>query len=107
MTFEEIRRNWMSNLVRHMIARGRVQGVGYRAFVADEAFGHGIAGWVRNRHDGTVEAVFSGPPEAVGAVIAACRRGPWGAEVSGLEVRDGTADELAPGPDTFSVLPTL
>ena len=42
-----------------------------------------------------------------GAVIAACRKGPWGSEVSGLEVRDGTADELAPGPDTFSVLPTL
>jgi acylphosphatase len=96
-------------IVRHVIAQGRVQGVGYRAFVADEAVRHGIAGWVRNRRDGSVEAVFSGSLDAVETVIAACRKGPWGAEVKGLEVRDGTADELAlrRAGDEFSVLPTL
>ena len=50
---------------RHVVVRGRVQGVGYRAFVADEAERRGIAGWVRNRHDGTVEALFCGSPELV------------------------------------------
>lgn len=99
----------MSDLIRHIIARGRVQGVGYRAFVADEAVRHGVGGWVRNRRDGTVEAVFAGPEEAVDAVIAACRRGPWGASVAGVTVREGTADELAQRRrgDEFSVLPTL
>jgi len=98
----------MSNLIRHLIARGRVQGVGYRAFVADEAVRHGIAGWVRNRRDGTVEAVLSGPSDAVEAVIAACRRGPWGAAVDKVDVRDGSLDELRQrrGGEDFSVLPT-
>jgi acylphosphatase len=96
-------------ILRHVIARGRVQGVGYRAFVADEAVRRGISGWVRNRRDGSVEAVFSGPVDAVVAVIAACRRGPWGAAVEGLEVRDGAADQLAPraAGEPFAVLPTL
>ncbi len=61
--------------VRVVIA-GRVQGVGFRAFVAGEAARHGIAGWVRNRRDGTVEAVFIGEGAAVDAMLAACRRGP-------------------------------
>ncbi len=99
----------MSDLIRHIIARGRVQGVGYRAFVADEAMNRGIAGWVRNRRDGTVEAVFSGPAEVVQGMIEACRKGPWGARVDGIEEREGTEDELAqrrPG-EEFSVLPTI
>ena len=98
----------MSQIVRHVIVRGLVQGVGYRAFVADEAQGRRIAGWVRNRRDGTVEAVFSGPAEIVEPIIEACRKGPWGSQVQGITVRDGTEDELAlrrPGED-FSVLPT-
>ena len=49
------------DIIRHIIARGRVQGVGYRAFVEDEAHRLGLRGWVRNRRDGSVEAVFSGP----------------------------------------------
>ncbi len=99
----------MSDLIRHVIARGRVQGVGYRAFVADEAMNRGVAGWVRNRRDGTVEAVFAGPAEIVQGMIDACRKGPWGARVDGVEEREGTAAELAQrrAGEDFSVLPTL
>ena len=97
----------MSNLIRTYV-RGRVQGVGYRAFVADEAARRGLSGWVRNRRDGTVEAVLGGPAGAVEAMIEACRKGPWGARVDAIDRRDGTADELRmrrPG-EEFSVLPT-
>jgi acylphosphatase len=99
----------MSRLIRHIIVRGRVQGVGYRAFVADEAQARRIDGWVRNRRDGTVEAVLAGPSEMVEPMIEACRKGSWGSRVDGLDVRDGTAEDLrqrVAGED-FSVLPTL
>jgi acylphosphatase len=98
----------MSNLIRHIIVRGRVQGVGYRAFVADEAMNRRLEGWVRNRRDGSVEAVFSGPAEMVEPMVEACRRGPWGARVDGLDAREAGADQLTlrhPG-EAFSVLPT-
>ena len=55
---------------------GRVQGVGYRAWLAGQATAAGLDGWVRNRRDGSVEALLSGPAEAVDRVAAACRRGP-------------------------------
>ncbi|WP_342234875.1 acylphosphatase [Inquilinus sp. OTU3971] len=55
---------------------GRVQGVGYRAWLAGQAMAAGLDGWVRNRRDGSVEALLSGPAEAVDQVAAACRRGP-------------------------------
>ena len=96
------------NALRHVAIRGRVQGVGYRDFVRSEAEDRGLTGWVRNRRDGSVEAVFSGTPEAVAAVIEACRRGPSGARVEGLDQREGEAAELAlrrPG-ELFSLLPT-
>ncbi|HWC91581.1 MAG TPA: acylphosphatase [Pseudolabrys sp.] len=96
------------NALRHVAIRGRVQGVGFRAFVEHEALRRGVAGWVRNRRDGSVEAVFSGAPEAVAAAIEACRRGPPGARVEGLDQRAGEAAELAlrrPG-ELFSLLPT-
>jgi acylphosphatase len=94
------------NAIRHVIVRGRVQGVGYRAFVADEAMRRGIAGWVRNRRDGTVEALFAG---AVEAMIEACRQGPWGARVNGIEQREGAPEELKQrrAGEDFSVLPTV
>ena len=94
------------NVIRHMIVRGRVQGVGYRAFVEHEALRRGLAGWVRNRRDSSVEAVFAGSIEIVEATIEACRRGPFSARVDTLDQREGTDDELrmrAPG-DLFSVL---
>lgn len=99
----------MSGLIRHIIAHGRVQGVGYRAFVADEAMNRGITGWVRNRRDGTVEAVFAGPTDAVTALVAACGKGPWGARVDGVDERAGSADDLGPRRpgEEFSVLPTI
>ena len=96
------------NVIRHIIVRGRVQGVGYRAFVEREALRRGVEGWVRNRRDGSVEAVFSGGQEKVDAVVEACRRGPYSARVEQIDQRDGTEDELklrAPG-DVFSMLPT-
>lgn len=65
--------------------RGRVQGVWYRAWTVEEAGRHGLRGWVRNRHDGSVEALFCGPAAAVGQMIAACRRGPPAARVEAIE----------------------
>lgn len=93
---------------RHVVARGRVQGVGYRAFVEDEAARRGISGWVRNRRDGTVEALFAGPAEAVEGMIEACRKGPWGARVDGIDVREASDADLALRQGTaFVVLPTV
>jgi acylphosphatase len=95
-------------VIRYLIFRGRVQGVGYRAFVEGEALRRGIEGWVRNRRDGTVEAVFRGPAETVGALVEACRQGPPGSRVDGLDQREGSASETAQRRDgeSFSVLPT-
>ena len=92
--------------IRRMIVHGRVQGIGYRAFVEHEALQRGIEGWVRNRRDGGVEAVLAGNADAVAAMIEACRRGPMGARVDTLDQRAGTEDDFklrAPG-DLFSVL---
>lgn len=95
-------------VARHLFIRGRVQGVGYRAFVEDAALDHGLGGWVRNRRNGAVEAVFAGTPVAVNAVTHACRRGPPGARVDGIDEREATAEELALGGGVrFAVLPTL
>ena len=67
------------SIVRHVVIQGRVQGVGFRAFVEDTAEHLALEGWVRNRRDGTVEAVFAGLDQAVTAAIEACRTGPRGA----------------------------
>jgi acylphosphatase len=92
----------------HVVFSGRVQGVGFRAFVAGEADRIGLDGWVRNRRDGTVEAVFSGAAPDVEAAIAVCRKGFPGSRVDGVEVRDNGVEALAlRGPDRFAVLPTL
>lgn len=93
----------------HVAIRGRVQGVGYRAFVEDEAARRGLAGWVRNRRDGTVEALFCGPAATVDDVIEACRKGPWGARVDAIDQREARADEVAQRGHgaAFAVLPTV
>jgi acylphosphatase len=96
------------SVVRHVIVHGRVQGVGFRAFVEVEALRRGIEGWVRNRRDGSVEAVFAGEADAVAGMIEACRRGPLGARVDVQHQHDGDGDDLKlrrPG-ELFSVLPT-
>jgi acylphosphatase len=96
------------NVVRHVVFSGRVQGVGFRAFVEEVARRHGIEGWVRNRRDDTVEAVFAGAAGAVEAVIEVCSRGPRGARVDAANQREARADELAlRGRDSFAVLPTV
>ena len=93
---------------RHVVVHGRVQGVGFRAFVEDEALKRGLQGWVRNRRDGSVEAVFAGDAEAAGAMLEACERGPLGARVIALHQRDASADDLklCRSGELFSVLPT-
>ena len=93
-------------IIRHVLVRGQVQGVGFRAFVEHHALRRGLEGWVRNRRDGSVEALFAGPAAAVEAMIAECRIGPRHGHVDALDQRDGTEDEFklrAPG-DVFSVL---
>jgi acylphosphatase len=69
-----------------VVASGRVQGVFYRATCAERARTIGLAGWVRNRPDGTVEAVFEGDDARVEAMIAWCRRGTDLSRVDALEV---------------------
>ncbi len=99
----------MSDAIRHVTVSGRVQGVGYRAFVDHAARSHDIEGWVRNRRDGSVEAVFAGPAEAVASVIAACRRGPSSARVDALRDEAASPDmlKLRDAGERFSVLPTI
>jgi len=81
---------------------GRVQGVWFRGWTVDEARRRGLDGWVRNLRDGSVEALFSGPAEAVDDMVAACRRGPPAARVDNLVRR---AAEAVPGTG-FTAKPT-
>jgi acylphosphatase len=94
--------------VRHVVIRGCVQGVGYRAFVQNQALRLELEGWVRNRRDGAVEAVFAGPEEAVAAALAACHRGPPGARVDAVEAEEGSDPLLRQrrAGERFSVLAT-
>lgn len=87
---------------------GLVQGVGFRAFVQDEALRRGLAGWVRNRRDRSVEALAAGAAAEVGELVIACRRGPPGSHVEELEtlVADETALTERRG-DGFTILPTV
>jgi acylphosphatase len=89
-----------------MVVHGRVQGIGYRAFVEHEALRRGIEGWVRNRRDGSVEAMLAGDADAVTAMIEACRRGPYSARIDTLDQRAGSEDDLKPrrAGELFSVL---
>lgn len=73
---------------------GFVQGVGFRFGVERAANSRGVAGWVRNRADGAVEAVFEGEPEDVEALVDFCRRGPRGAVVERVDVEEESAEGL-------------
>jgi acylphosphatase len=86
----------------HIRIEGRVQGVAFRAWTEDAAIELGLDGWVRNRRDGTVEAVFSGPSEAVEDMLSRCRTGPPAARVSHVEIV-GEEAWTEPG---FQVRPT-
>jgi len=95
---------------RHFRVEGQVQGVGFRAFTAKIANQLGLAGWVRNRLDGSVESIAEGNADGLQALIHALHRGPNGARVDMVRV----PDEDAPGqaqdenmPATFEIWPTL
>jgi acylphosphatase len=96
-------------VIRRVVVRGRVQGVGFRAFVEDEARRRRLAGWVRNRRDGSVEAVFAGSVDDVDGMMAAVRHGPPSARVDVVDVDlvgDTELSQRPPG-ETFSVLRTI
>ena len=79
-----------------VVISGRVQGVWYRGWTVGEAPARGLSGWVRNRRDGTVEAVFEGALGAVDAMVEACRSGPPAARVVAVETHPHD-DPVAPG----------
>ncbi|MBV9735178.1 MAG: acylphosphatase [Acidisphaera sp.] len=88
---------------KRLVIGGRVQGVGYREWLIAAAEALGISGWVRNRGDGTVEALVSGDAASVEELLRACRRGPRGAQVTSID------EEMAEAPDQpgFRRLPTF
>jgi acylphosphatase len=88
---------------RHLRIEGRVHGVGYRDWLLREAERLGLAGWVRNRRDGSVEAVIAGAEPAVEILLSACRRGPALARVERIDERFCETPD-APG---FQRRPTL
>jgi acylphosphatase len=96
------------SVIRHVNIRGRVQGVGYRAWTEYSAEGRGLHGWVRNRRDGSVEAIFAGSENDVRAMIDDCRKRPPGSRVDAMEEREGTAEELMLRSGyRFAMLPTV
>jgi acylphosphatase len=94
------------DVIFQVVVRGRVQGVGYRAWVEITALELGVEGWVRNRRDGSVEAVLAGSQQVVLTMIELCRGGPPGARVEAVDQHEAGAAELTlrrPG-ELFSVL---
>ncbi len=80
---------------RRLIVHGHVQGVGFRWAIARAAESRGVAGWVTNRADGTVEAVLEGEPEAVESVLRISREGPRGARVDRVDVAEEEPEALS------------
>lgn len=89
---------------RQIRVSGRVQGVGYRVSLQHEARRRGVTGWVRNRADGTVEALLQGSDTAINDVVAWARRGPPGARVSGVTESPAQAEAAL---TAFELRPTL
>ena len=90
-------------MAKQLRITGRVQGVGFRYSMAEEARRLGVTGWVRNRPDGTVEAVVDGAPDAVSAMLVWAHRGPPGARVSEVETAEV---EASGGFERFEMRPT-
>jgi len=86
-----------------LVITGRVQGVSFRYWTQDVAMGLGLCGWVRNCSDGSVEALISGPPPLVNAMLSRFWEGPRAARVEGVSAEE--ADETAPA--TFEIRPTV
>lgn len=81
-----------ARIARRVVIGGRVQGVGFRYALADEARARQLGGWVRNRRDGTVEALIAGPEDEVEATLAWAQRGPPAARVTSFTVEPATSD---------------
>ena len=99
----------MGQIIRQVTIRGRVQGVGYRAWLAMTAQANGLEGWVRNRRDGSVEATLAGGDHVVSEMIARCQHGPSAARVEAVVAETALPDVLnlrQPG-ERFSILSTL
>jgi acylphosphatase len=99
----------MGETIRQVTIRGRVQGVGFRYWVEEQAMARDLEGWVRNRRDGSVEALFAGPADVVSEMIASSRHGPPSARVDAVREERAGGDALnlrRPG-ERFSVLPTI
>ena len=97
------------DVIFQVVIRGRVQGVGYRAWTELMALERGVAGWVRNRRDGSVEALFAGAEELVLTMIELCREGPPGARVEAIDQREAGCEDLAlrRSGELFSVLGSI
>jgi acylphosphatase len=91
----------------HLSIHGIVQGVGFRDAFGRQALEHGLDGWVRNRRDGSVEALIQGDARAVQALIRWAQRGPPAARVDRLDSRPAGADEAATVQPGFRQLPTI
>jgi acylphosphatase len=87
----------------HLLIKGRVQGVWYRGWTVEQATARGLSGWVRNRADGTVEAVLCGGAAVVDDMVDACRRGPSSARVDHLDI-SSSAESVSGG---FHQRPTV
>ncbi|HYM32549.1 MAG TPA: acylphosphatase [Candidatus Cybelea sp.] len=94
----------MSAVAKRIRIHGRVQGVAYRAWTVETAEALGVRGWVRNRSDGTVEALLVGQVSVVQAMIEACRDGPPAARVARIDVED---DVPPPDAGGFRHVPTV
>jgi len=90
-------------IAKQLIITGRVQSVGYRAWFTGKARAAGLTGWVRNRTDGTVEAVIAGHPDTIELFLAECWEGPIAARVDGIEA----TDTLVPDTKEFLRMETL
>ncbi len=95
--------------IKRLTIRGVVQKIGFRVWTERTALGLGLKGWVRNRRDGSVEVLVSGPPPAVAHMIERCRLGPPLARVDSVDIEEASALDLGyrrPG-EMFSLLPTV
>ena len=99
----------MRHAIQQVTIRGRVQGIGYRAWVEHQARTSKLEGWVRNRRDGSVEALFAGPATVVADMVALCRHGPPSSRVDSVTSETASVDELnlRRAGEKFSVLPTV
>jgi acylphosphatase len=79
-------------ITRHLRIRGYVQGVGFRHYMTREARRRSVAGWVRNRSDGSVEAIVQGAPDAVDELVEWAQRGPPSARVIDVQVSEASGE---------------